>query len=401
MITILDKQDCCGCSACIQVCPKQCITMLEDEEGFSYPLVNQYNCIDCHLCEKVCPVLHLGKPRKPLNVYAAKNRDEKIRLQSSSGGVFTVLAEAVINAGGVVFGAKFDEEWKVVHGYTETKNGIADFRGSKYVQSCMGDNFSKVKYFLDNGRKVLFSGTPCQVAGLKLFLRKPYENLLTVDFICHGVPSPKVWRMYLNEVIMNQSVKSVSFGSESKKNISVVSITFRNKCLGWKNFSCVFTFSVSDDKGEKKIISSSEVFSKNAYMKGFLENLYLRPACHHCPAKCLSSGSDITIADFWGMNKVLCDKDDDLGYSVLMVNSINTSLKLIAELDTTEIGYEDILRYNSPIEKSADPDINRNYFFSNLEKKSLSLLIPHALYRRRLLKLIYRIRRKINLLLSQ
>lgn len=401
MITILDKKDCCGCSACIQICPKQCITMLEDEEGFSYPSVNIHNCIDCHLCEKVCPVLHLGKTRKPLNVYAAKNRDEKIRLQSSSGGVFTVLAEAVINTGGVVFGAKFNEEWKVVHGYTETKDGIADFRGSKYVQSWMGDNFSKVKYFLDNGRRGLFSGTPCQVAGLKLFLRRPYENLLTVDFICHGVPSPKVWRMYLKEFVMNQSIKSVSSDSASEKRISIASISFRDKRLGWKKFSCAFTFSISDNNGEKKLVSSSEVFSKNTYMKGFLENLYLRPACHHCPAKCLSSGSDITIADFWGMNKVLCNKDDDWGYSVMMVNSMNTSLKLIAELDTTKICYEDVLRYNSPIEKSADPNINRNYFFSNLEKKSLSLLIPHALYRRCLLKLIYRIRRKINLLVNQ
>nr|WP_262482851.1 Coenzyme F420 hydrogenase/dehydrogenase, beta subunit C-terminal domain [Bacteroides gallinarum] len=173
------------------------------------------------------------------------------------------------------------------------------------------------------------------------------------------------------------------------------------KRLGWKKFSCAFTFSISDNNGEKKLVSSSEVFSKNTYMKGFLENLYLRPACHHCPAKCLSSGSDITIADFWGMNKVLCNKDDDWGYSVMMVNSMNTSLKLIAELDTTKICYEDVLRYNSPIEKSADPNINRNYFFSNLEKKSLSLLIPHALYRRCLLKLIYRIRRKINLLVNQ
>lgn len=397
MINILDKQDCCGCSACIQVCPKQCITMLEDKEGFLYPQVNTYDCIDCHLCEKVCPVLHSGKPRKPLNVYAAKNKDEKIRLQSSSGGVFSSLAEAIINAGGVVFGAKFDEEWKVVHGYTETKDEIADFRGSKYVQSWMGDNFSKVKYFLDNGRKVLFSGTPCQVAGLKRFLRKPYENLLTVDFICHGVPSPKVWRMYLKELLENHSVSS---NPMSKKSVSIENISFRDKRLGWKKFSCVFMLSISDENGEKKTISLSEMFSENTYMKGFLENLYLRPACHHCPVKCLSSGSDITIADFWGMDKVLCDKDDDLGYSVMLLNNVNASFKLIAKLDITEIGYEDILRYNSPLEKSAVPDINRNYFFINLDNKSLSLLIPHALRRRHLLKLIYRIRNKIKTLID-
>ena len=163
---------------------------------------------------------------------------------------------------------------------------------------------------------------------------------------------------------------------------------------------CIRDSSISDENGEKKTISLSEMFSENTYMKGFLENLYLRPACHHCPVKCLSSGSDITIADFWGMDKVLCDKDDDLGYSVMLLNNVNASFKLIAKLDITEIGYEDILRYNSPLEKSAVPDINRNYFFINLDNKSLSLLIPHALRRRHLLKLIYRIRTKIKTLID-
>lgn len=208
MINIIEKKDCCGCSACVQRCPQQCISLEEDEEGFLYPIINEAACIDCGLCEKVCPVLHSGDAHKPLKVFAAKNNNEKIRVESSSGGVFTVLAELVIDEGGVVFGAKFGEHWDVIHDYTETKEGLAAFRGSKYVQSRIGDCFNKAKSFLVQGRKVLFSGTPCQISGLKRFLGKEYDSLLTVDFICHGVPSPKVWRMYLNETIARECEKN-------------------------------------------------------------------------------------------------------------------------------------------------------------------------------------------------
>lgn len=204
MIRIYNKHDCCGCNSCVQRCPKSSITMREDEEGFLYPDVDESTCIDCGLCETVCPVIHQSTVRKPIAVCAAKNKDEKIRLSSSSGGAFTALAESVIDEDGVVFGAKFDEDWSVVHDYMETREGLAAFRGSKYVQSRIGDSFKKAEQFLKAGRKVLFSGTPCQIAGLKRFLRKEYDNLLTVDFICHGVPSPGVWREYLKEETARQ-----------------------------------------------------------------------------------------------------------------------------------------------------------------------------------------------------
>lgn len=191
MIRIVDKRDCCGCSACVQRCPKHCITLQEDAEGFLYPYVDESSCIDCGLCEKVCPMLHSGEPRKPLVVYAARNRNEKVRLQSSSGGVFTALAETVVHEGGVVFGVCFDEKWEVVHTYADNCDELVKFRGSKYVQSKMGDCYQQVETFLKAGRKVLFSGTPCQIRGLKLFLRKEYENMLAVDVICHGVPDRK------------------------------------------------------------------------------------------------------------------------------------------------------------------------------------------------------------------
>ena len=183
MLQIINKEDCCGCSACVQICPKCCISMYEDNEGFLYPEINKDICVNCHLCENVCPVLHQGNPHQTLRTYAAKNKKEDIRSQSSSGGVFSLLAEYIIDRGGVVFGARFNEKWEVIHDYVEVKEGIAAFRGSKYVQSQIGDSYKKVEFFLKQSREVLFSGTPCQIAGLNYYLRKKYDNLLTVDLV--------------------------------------------------------------------------------------------------------------------------------------------------------------------------------------------------------------------------
>lgn len=189
MIHIEDKSRCCGCAACMQRCPKLCITMSEDEEGFLYPKVDVSLCIDCGLCEKTCPVINQDEPHEPFAVYAAKNKDEKTRRESSSGGIFTMLAEQTIKSGGVVFGAKFNEQWEVEHGGVETIDDLAALRGSKYLQSRIGETYQEAERFLKEGREVLFSGTPCQIAGLKKYLRKDYPALLTVDVICHGAPS--------------------------------------------------------------------------------------------------------------------------------------------------------------------------------------------------------------------
>jgi coenzyme F420-reducing hydrogenase beta subunit len=186
--------------------------MQEDIEGFLYPEVDAERCCDCGLCNNACPVINRGETRKPLYVYAAKSRDEEIRRQSSSGGIFTLLAERVLDENGIVFGAHFDKNWEVTHSYVETKEGLGLFRGSKYVQSRIGESYLQAQQFLEKGDKVLFSGTPCQISGLKLFLGKKYDNLLTVDFVCHGVPSPKVWHMYLSQLIDNQSITAFSGG---------------------------------------------------------------------------------------------------------------------------------------------------------------------------------------------
>ncbi len=194
-------RECCGCEACRSICPRHCISMKKDNEGFLYPVRKTEDCINCNLCEKVCPVLYPVNNAKEKFVFAAFNINETVRLQSSSGGLFTLIAEKIIERGGVVFGACFDGNWNVVHDYTDTIEGLTKFRGAKYVQSYIGNSFIKVKNFIESGREVLFTGTPCQVAGLKKFLKKPYSNLFTIDLVCHGVPSPWVWKKYLHEVV--------------------------------------------------------------------------------------------------------------------------------------------------------------------------------------------------------
>ena len=390
MIEIKEKKNCCGCNACVQVCPKQCISMKEDREGFLYPEVDKDICVDCHLCEKVCLVLNQGKERKPLKVYAAKNENEEIRRQSSSGGIFTLLAEQVIDEGGVVFGARFNENWEVVHSYTETKEGLAAFRGSKYVQSRIGDNYKKAEEFLKSGRKVLFSGTPCQIAGLNLYLRKEYENLLTVDFICHGVPSPGVWREYLKEEIARQcdGKNSVLSHSIEKEKVKIKRISFRDKKLGWKKFSFVLTLSVPDGHGAENTVLFSEPLNKNLFLRGFLADLYLRPSCYACPAKCLKSRSDVTIGDFWGIEKVMPEMDDDKGVSVVMVNR---GIEL-PRMQKQIVDYEkDVVYHNLSVVRSVKISDKRMEFFIRqgiplFDKIQHLTKIPFFIYARQTIK---------------
>ena len=364
MISITNKQDCCGCHACASVCAKRSITMQEDNEGFLYPVVDANTCTDCGLCEKVCPVINQDKPRKPLKVYAAKNRNEEIRRQSSSGGIFTPLAEAVIRDGGVVFGAKFDKDWNVVHAWTDTIEGIADFRGSKYVQSTIGDTYREAREFLKQGRKVLFSGTPCQISGLRKFLRKEYDNLLIVDVVCHGVPSPLVWRKYLEETMERLRAErdaGKNTVSSSLMDLPVITaISFRDKTHGWKKFGFRLRYAASKAAGNSVSISSNDEdstflqpFLKNVFMKGFLKNLYLRPSCYACAARSGKSGSDISIADFWGVQNYYPEFDDDKGIGLVLVNTDKGRRAYEqTNADSIESTYEQGLMHNPCLEHS-------------------------------------------------
>ena len=382
MIDIKDKKECCGCSACVQKCPKQCISLQEDNEGFLYQIVDKETCIDCGLCEKVCPVLNRNEPRKPLKVYAAINKNEEIRLQSSSGGIFTLLAEKTINVGGVVFGARFDENWEVKHDYTETIEGLAAFRGSKYVQSRIEDSFKKAESFLKEGRKVLFSGTPCQIAGLKHYLRKEYDNLLSVDVVCHGVPSPLVWRTYLDGVFQTIRTKC---GTENKlvslslNELPVItSISFRDKTNGWKKFG--FRIRSFASKAAENMVSESvddvflyETLDKNLFMQIFLKNLNLRPSCYSCPSKSGKCNSDITLADYWGVGIYHPECDDDKGTSLILVNSKDGD-RLLDDLcvEKTKTSYTQGLRGNPSIEHSVEFNKYIEHFWMSFHKNGLN-----------------------------
>lgn len=387
MIKIIDKKYCCGCSACASACPKQCISMQSDNEGFLYPVINETDCIDCGLCEKVCHELHPFEERQPLKVIAAINKDEDIRLKSSSGGIFYLLAEKTIAEGGVVFGARFDDEWQVVMDYADTIEGVQAFMGSKYVQARMGNAYLDAKRFLAEGRHVLFSGTPCQIAGLHNFLRKPYDNLLTVDIICHGIPSPKVWGIYLDEVV-----------AAGRKAIN--DVQFRNKRNGWKGFN--FTMNYNEDDQSVSLCSHHQ---ENPYMRAFLRDMILRPSCYNCQAKGGRSHSDITIADFWGINIEIPEMDDDKGIGLVLINTDKGQ----AALDWTKLKYketisEQALRHNPAYHRSVVVHPKREHFFNRLEEtESVNDLINDCLrptLKQNIKMLLFRCKRLVRKILK-
>lgn len=330
----------------MQVCPKHCISFIQDHEGFFYPKADEDTCIQCDLCKNVCPVLHPFDIHKPLKVLAAINKDENIRTESSSGGVFSFLAERIISQGGAVFGVRFDEQWQAVFDCAETNQELSAFRGSKYLQARVGNSFAQCKQLLDQGRQVLFSGAPCQIAALHHFLRKPYSNLFTVDFICHGVPSPKVWKYYLNEV--------VKAGKQAIRDIK-----FRDKRHGWKRFSFAL-----DYNEHNRCYTLTSIFSQNPFMRAFLSNMILRPSCHSCPAKGGRSQSDITIADFWGIDQVNPEMFDDRGTSLVLVHTEKGQLAMDRNhLKLASASYEDVLNFNRSWKESSVCHPKRSEFF--------------------------------------
>lgn len=231
-------------------------------------------------------------------IYAVKNTDDLVRNMSSSGGFFYILTKWIIERNGIVFGAKFDQEFKVIHSKAANMDEVIDFLGSKYVQSSLGDCFYEVKVALNSNRLVLFSGTPCQVEGLHSYLGKKYHNLITVDLICHGVPSPKVWKEYLNQISCGRKLKSISF---------------RDKTDGWIDYSMKINYS---DGGTYRKSKDDDPF-----MKGFLADLYLRPSCYECKFRGVKRKSDFTLGDFWGARKHMPFIFDDKGVSLVLIHS--------------------------------------------------------------------------------
>lgn len=352
MIYIEDKALCCGCSACEQICPRSCIRMEEDSEGFLYPVVAAEDCINCKLCEKVCPVLNRYPAKEePLKCYLGKTTDEIIRSHSSSGGIFAEVANFVIQKGGVVFGVRFDDHWNAIYGYTESTSGLKTFYGSKYVQANPRKAYTLAKKFLSEGRIVLYSGTPCVIAGLNHFLQKKYDNLITLDIVCHSIPSAKIWGKYLLEL--------------SKQNDAIVKdVSFRNKSNTWSHYSLCVTMETSS--GET--IHMVEPKEKNAYMRGFLNDLYTRPSCEQCPARNYTSESDITLADAWGINKFHPELNDEKGISHVLINS-ERGAQVFNSLETCLncicIRYDEVLPHSLhlPLIKSSKHNPYRQDFF--------------------------------------
>lgn len=362
MIRIEDKALCCGCGGCANICPVGCISMRADEEGFLYPTVDEDKCVGCGRCEQVCPIRRADDGAKGLEIgwtspraMGGWNKDEVIRQASSSGGAFTLLAGEIIRRGGVVFGAVMNGR-KVEHVCADSEEALSPMRGSKYVQSAVGDTYRQVRDCLKAGKPVLFSGTPCQTAGLTTFLGKRDENLYTVDFICHGVPSPKVFAQYIASI-------------ERKSNASVTGFSFREKDRGWHPSGLQLGTRVKLSNG-KEIRNYPAL--RDSYMNGFLEDIYLRPSCYECRFKTIPKWSaDFTIADFWGVDKVLPEMNDGKGTSLILIHGEH-AMQLFDDVkdafEYRECDWQKSTVKNPTLLHSAKRPAERETFFDDFNK---------------------------------
>ena len=304
MKEIIEKLKCCGCNACGDVCPKGAITFLTDKEGFWYPEINQELCVDCGLCQKTCPVLtkadNVIRYDEPL-VYAAYTKDEAIRIDSTSGGIHSMLALAMYEQNAYIGGAIYNKDHTVRHIVSPDRQLLSAIRSSKYLQSSMEGVYKEVRELLKAGEKVFFCGTPCQVQGLYKFLRKEYENLTTCDFICRGVNSPKVFLSYMDML-------EKQYGSKATE------IKFKNKKWGWHNFSLRVNFENGKEYCKDRW--------HDLFFIGYLQSgNFARPSCYQCTFKGFPQKADITLADFWGIEKIDPSMDQDRGTSLVMINS--------------------------------------------------------------------------------
>lgn len=366
---------CSGCAACYAVCPRKAISMQPDEEGFAYPHIDESLCVHCGLCARACPSLNPQAPREPLAVYAAKAKDDGLRKESSSGGIFSLLARQIISDGGIVYGAAISgRDLSVVHCSAENEEELSWLRGSKYVQSDVGDTYGNVRTQLDAGRKVLFSGTPCQVAALRNFLARDYENLVCVEVICHAAPSPLAWKKFLEK-----RAAASAKGRDSARPEAVIDrrISFRCKDCGWKRFSLSLRFT-----NDKEYLLDLRA---DTFLRGFLAELYNRPSCHECSVRELRSGADITLGDYWNVHQRFAEMDDDVGTSVVLVNTEKgaTLLDWVAPLcDLVASDYADIRRTNPAVYRSANLHPKRALFFKHVRNRmDFDLLVINLLKR--------------------
>lgn len=360
MIDIKNAEACCGCNACGDVCAKQAISFKTDSEGFWYPEVNKDLCNNCALCEKVCPQINIQELRKndypqPKHTYAAVNRNMRIRWDSTSGGAYTALAETMLEQGGYVSGAIYNEGFTGVHNYvTNRPEDLEKLRSSKYLQSNAEGLYKEIKGLLVKGEKVLACGTPCQMAALRSYLRKDYENLIIVDFICRGVNSPKVYRAYLDSL-------------EKRYNSKIVFIKAKSKDLGWRTMA------------RKVVFENGETYyglKDDPFRRGYRKEIFCRPSCYNCQFKGMPRMADITVADYWGIERVDQQLDMNIGTSMILLNSdkgIAYFEQAKSKLEYKETPFESVLPGNVALfESIPHAAIDRAAFFKDLDGKDFS-----------------------------
>lgn len=357
MVIYNEKKNCCGCTACMNVCPVNAITMIPDKEGFLYPYINQEKCNNCGLCRKVCSFNDGYKhdSETPINVYAVKHKSEEERVTSRSGGMFVALSDEILNNRGIVYGAEMDKNLYVLHKRVSTREDIHSLKGSKYVQSDMTDMFNQVKSDLIDQREVLFSGTPCQISGLRSFLGENFntEKLILCDIVCHGTPSPLIYEEYIKYF-------------EKKHKHEIIKFDFRDKTFGWdKHFESMWL-----DNGQK--------ITQRYYTDLFYQHIIFRPACANCKFANLRRPSDITLADFWGIDKAVPGFNDNKGISLVFINSDKG--KQIFELIKDKVHYieskiEDCMQPN--LRSPSTPATNRIDFWDDYQIKGFNYIMEH------------------------
>ena len=369
MIDIKDKKDCCGCNACYDACPKDAIHLNTDIEGFWYPEVDKDKCINCGLCDKVCPQLHVDELKhnefeKPV-CFAAIHKNIETRFASTTGGLFSALAEQMYDEGGYVGGAIYREDWSVAHFISNNPEDLQRIRQSKYSQSDTRGFFTEVKRLLTAGEKILVCGSPCQMAGLRSFLGKNYEQLIIIDYVCKSITSPKFYQKYLDYW-------------ERKAGSKLVLFKFKDKELGWRSLVKRFDF-----KNGKTMYSRA--FDNDLYSTAYHSNVVSRPSCYSCQFKGFPRMADITIADFWGCeNKAeYKELDDNAGTSAVIINNqhgLDFFKKIEKRIKCLPAQIEDMIPGNPAIVTNQKlPKVDRDVFFKDLDKDPIEDVVPRYL----------------------
>ncbi|MCM1495269.1 MAG: Coenzyme F420 hydrogenase/dehydrogenase, beta subunit C-terminal domain [Bacteroides sp.] len=358
-------EECVGCSACKNICPVDCIEMMYNEEGYFVPFIDETKCIHCDACKKVCPMQEAYQPDKEMQqAYLFIHCQEYYRNLSSSGGFFKALSDVVLEDNGVVFGAYLTEDFLVRHGYVEQKEDIFRLMGSKYVQSEMGDSYKQAKEFLEQGRWVLFSGTPCQIGGLYSFLGKEYDNLTTVELFCAGIPSQYSWKSYLKDYHGNEEIRYVQF---------------RYKGQGWWQTGLRFQYL----KDDYYFSSRSRL---DPYMAAFSNTVNLNETCYHCKFKGEKKNADFSIGDAWNINRIRVNMDDDRGITIVLINS-EKGLKIIKKIQRDnhlfEVSLEEAMFAREEWNPNVNVPDNRESFIYDLKEHGFKYAFENNVSRKK------------------